>query len=276
MSTAAAEPGSDLAGCRVLVTRPEHQAQRLCALIARAGGRAQTLPVIEIAAPGDPDALADLLARLDRFDIAIFVSGNAVDRVCAELGGRPWPPAVRLAAVGRGSAAALAQHGLHADILPPREFNSEGLLELEALRNVAGRRIVIFRAQDGRELLAETLRARGAEVEHIEAYRRVVPATSGAGLRRIAGEDNIDTIVVTSNEGLRNLTLLAGADGRDWLLRRQLIVISARAARLAAELGFLHPARVAIEASDEGLLAAIRNWWRAAREGSEDGTHAAH
>ncbi|MBK9131961.1 MAG: uroporphyrinogen-III synthase [Gammaproteobacteria bacterium] len=276
MSTAAAEPGSDLAGCRVLVTRPEHQAQRLCALIARAGGRAQTLPVIEIAAPGDPDALADLLARLDRFDIAIFVSGNAVDRVCAELGGRPWPPAVRLAAVGRGSAAALAQHGLHADILPPREFNSEGLLELEALRNVAGRRIVIFRAQDGRELLAETLRARGAEVEHVEAYCRVLPAASGAGLRRIAGEDNIDTIVVTSNEGLSNLYLLAGADGRDWLLRRQLIVISARAAQLAAELGFLHPARVAIEASDEGLLAAIRSWWCVAREGSEDGTHAAH
>lgn len=276
MSTAAAEPGSDLAGCRVLVTRPEHQTQRLCALIACAGGRAQTLPVIGIAAPGDPDALAERLARLDRFDIAIFVSGNAVDHVCAGLGDRPWPPSVRLAAVGRGSAAALAQHGLRADILPPREFNSEGLLELEELRHVAGRRIVIFRAQDGRELLAETLRARGAEVEHVEVYRRILPAASGAGLRRIAGEDNIDTIVVTSNEGLRNLYLLAGAEGRDWLLKRQLIVISVRAARLAAELGFLRPARVAIEASDEGLLAAIRDWWRAARDGSEDGTHAAH
>ncbi|MCC6301967.1 MAG: uroporphyrinogen-III synthase [Gammaproteobacteria bacterium] len=274
MSTAAAEPESGLAGCHVLVTRPGHQAGPLCALIARAGGHAHAFPVIEIAAPSDPRALAAALARLDRFDIAIFVSGNAVDRVCAELGDRAWPPALRLAAVGRGSAAALAEHGRRADILPPREFNSEGLLDLDELRHVAGRRIVIFRARDGRELLAETLRARGAEVEHVEAYRRVLPAAGGAGLRRIARDENIDTIVVTSNEGLRNLFRLAGEEARDWLLGRQLIVISTRAARLAGELGFLRPARVAPEASDEGLLAAMLHWWRAAREGNEGGTHA--
>ncbi len=80
--------------------------------------------------------------------------------------------------------------------------------------------------------------------------------------------------MVTSNEGLRNLCLLAGEDGRDWLLKRQLVVISTRTAQLAGELGFLRPARVAPEASDEGLLAAIHNWWRASREGNEDGIHA--
>lgn len=274
MSTAGAEPGPGLAGCRILVTRPAQQAQGLCALIEHAGGRATALPVIEISAPGNPRALAELLAHLERFDIAIFVSGNAVHRACAELGERAWPPALRLAAVGRGSAAALAEHGLHADVHPPREYSSEGLLALDALQRVAGRRVIVFRGEGGRELLAESLRARGAEVEYAEVYRRVLPAASRAGLQRIATEDNIDTIVVTSNEGLHNLYVLAGEDRRGWLLGRQLIVISERTARLAGELGFHHPACVAPEASDEGLLAAILRWWRGAREGSEDMVHA--
>lgn len=274
MSTAGADPATALAGCHVLVTRPAPQARELCALIEGAGGRAHVLPVIEIAAPREPRALADLLARLEQFDIAIFVSSNAVHRACAALGERAWPPALRLAAVGRGSAAALAEHGLSAQLRPPRDFSSEGLLALDELQRVAGKRVVIFRGEDGRELLADTLRARGAVVEYAEVYRRELPPAARTGLQRIAATQSIDTIVVTSNAGLHNLYELAGGAPRHWLLERQLIVISARAARLAAELGFRHPARVAAEASDAGLFAAVLQWWRDERAGNGDANHA--
>jgi uroporphyrinogen-III synthase len=80
--------------------------------------------------------------------------------------------------------------------------------------------------------------------------------------------------VVSSNEGLHNLYELAGVALRRWLLERQLIVISERTAHLAVELGFRHPARVAAEASDAGLLAAILEWRRGERGRNGGGNHA--
>jgi uroporphyrinogen-III synthase len=273
MSTADADAGTGLAGCRVLVTRPAQQAQRLCELIGHAGGRAYSLPVIEIAAPADPQALAGRLAELERYDFAVFISSNAVHGVCAAAA-RVWPDTLRVAAVGRGTAAALAEHGLRVDLRPGRDFSSEGLLALDELQRLTGRRVIIFRGGGGRELLAETLRARGAEVVYAEAYRRVLPPAGRAALQRIAAAQPVDAIVVTSSEGLHNLHQLAAESQRDWLLGHQLIVIGERTARLAGELGFRPPARLAAEASDEGLLAALLGWWTARDKERMDDEHA--
>lgn len=255
------EQAGALAGTHVLVTRPAHQADALCGMIAAAGGTAIRLPAIEIAGPADPAAVAAILARLSEFDIAVFVSPNAVERTLALLAERGgWPGGLRVAAVGQGSATALARHGIAIDICPGTRFDSEGLLAEPALNDVDGLRVVILRGDGGRGLLAGTLRARGATVEYAEVYRRVIPAGAAAELRRIAAGGPVDAIVVTSNEGLHNLDRIAGSMLRDWLRARQLVVISTRAAVLAAELGFTRPARVAAAASDDGLLAALRQW----------------
>lgn len=247
-----------LAGVDVLVTRPAHQAGGLCAMIGEAGGRVEQVPVIELAGAPDPQGLASLFERLADHALAIFVSANAVDRTLALLASRGgWPAGVPIATVGRGSAAALARHGLPVAICPPAPFNSEGLLAEPALQQVAGQRIIIFRGAGGRELMTDTLRARGAEVVHAEVYRRRIPPGAADALRAVASGP-VEIVVVTSNEGLHNLYILAGEELRDWLLGRQLVVISERAATLAAELGFERPAEVANEASDPGLLAAIR------------------
>ncbi len=246
-----------LTGRHVLVTRPAHQADPLCRLIEAAGGRATALPTIEIAPPADPDAAAALLARLHEFDLAVFVSANAVHSVHALMQERPWPADTRIAAVGRGSAAALARHGWRADVQPARDFTSEGLLAEAALHDPDGLRVLILRGDGGRELLTDTLRARGAEVTHAEVYRRLLPAGAAAALAQAADAvPAVDTIVVSSNEGLLNLHTAAGAL-RGWLLSRRLVVISTRAAALAATLGFERPACIAAEASDQGLFAAI-------------------
>ncbi len=250
-----------LAGVGVVVTRPAHQAEELCTLLAGEGACVIRFPVLEIVAPDDIGVLNDIIDRLESFDIAIFISPNAVNRAvnCIQAR-RAIPRNLRLAAVGRGSARALARLGLRADIYPATRFNSEALLELEPMRQVAGKRIVIFRGEGGRELLAETLRQRGAEVEYAEVYRRVKPKSDVAALLRHWARGDVDVVTVTSNDGLRNLYDMVGQLGRQWLQQTPLVVVSERARRLAAELGFKHAPVVAPEASDEAIVRAVKEW----------------
>ncbi len=244
-------------GITVLVTRPAHQSQRLCELIETEGGRAVLLPAIEILDPQDINAARHLLDRLDEFDIAIFISANAVSKTMELLSPcHDWPPRLKVAAVGARTAEELERCGRPVDIRPHQQFNSEALLALDAMRDVASKRIVIFRGEGGRELLGDTLRERGAQVEYAEVYRRGKPAGDFSSVM----DAGIDAIVVTSNESLRNLWEMAGETGREWLLYIPLVVISQRTADLAGELGFVCPPLIASEASDAGLVAAIKDW----------------
>ena len=177
-----------LAGRRVVVTRPAGHAAHLAALIRAAGGEPVLFPVLEILDAEDLQPLLALVERLDTFDLALFVSANAVDKALAlVLARRAWPAALRVATVGRGSARALERHGFAAVIAPSERFDSEALLDLPELKDVAGKRVVIFRGEGGRELLGDTLAARGATVEYAECYRRgrwVPPAAEQAARAR--------------------------------------------------------------------------------------------
>lgn len=252
----------DLHGIGVLVTRPAHQAERLCQLIGAAGGHAIRFPVLAIAPPLDAQPARALVRRLAQYDLALFVSPNAVELgldLIESQGG--LPPGLRLAVVGEGSARALrARLGRGPDMQPTERFDSEGLLALSALQQVAGWHIAIFRGDGGRELLGETLRQRGATVDYAEVYRRVRPAPDRAALSVQLHEGAVDVVTVTSSEGLRNLLELAGADNAVRLRRLPLVVVSERTAELARALGFLQPARIAAQASDEGLVEALAHW----------------
>ncbi|GBE09920.1 uroporphyrinogen-III synthase [bacterium BMS3Bbin12] len=261
----ARSPGetAPLAGVGILVTRPAHQSEPLCRRIEAAGGCAIRFPVLEILDPADPGPLLSVIERIEEFDLAIFISSNAVTRTLNRLPGRrPLPPTLRIAAIGRGSAKELARAGVPADIVPAPPFNSEALLATEAMQAVAGRRIVIFRGDGGRELLGDELRRRGARVEYAEAYRRARPdADVGRVLRHwVRGE--LQIVTVTSSEGLRNLFELTGRLGRQWLCRTPLVTVSERTAALARELGCRESVTVAREASDEALVAAVGEWVR--------------
>lgn len=252
-----------LRGIRVLVTRPPDQARALCELIAARGGHPLHIPVLEILPPWDVAPARAVIERLDSFDLAIFISANAVLRaheLVTRQGGE-WPPGLRLAVIGRSSAAALARCGLQAHVQPAEVFNSESLLALEEMWAVAGKRIVIFRGEGGRELLARTLRERGAEVTYAEVYRRGIPEAGGRHLRHVLHKNCIDIITVTSNEGLQNLCQMAGENYRRRLFRLPLVVISQRTALLAAKLGFVHAPMIAHESSDLGLVGAIEAWY---------------
>ncbi len=264
-----------LQGIRVLVTRPPEQAQSLCKRIAARGGHPLHIPVLEILPPRDPAPALTLIRRLPEFDMAIFISANAVRRACemmaiemmtAEKPGGPidassWPEGVSIAAIGRSTAQALADCGLTVHIQPQGAYNSEALLALEPLWEVRGKRILIFRGEGGRALLADTLRQRGAEVAYAEVYRRAMPQAAARRLRHVLRKNCIDIVTVTSNEGLQNLHAMAGSSCRRRLLHLPLVVISQRTALLAAKLGFSHAPMIAHESSDEGLVAAIEAWY---------------
>lgn len=254
-------PPRTLAGVRVLVTRPRDQAENLARLIEARGGEAIRFPVIEIAEPQDPRALLAVIDRLKDFALAIFISPNAVKRAMGLIRARGGlPPGLRVACVGRGSARELKHSGVDKAIVPPDRFDSEALLELPELQQVAGKRIVIFRGDGGRELLGDTLRARGAEIVYAECYRRLRPNTDTAPLLRRWERGEIDIVSVTSVDGLRNLFDMVGKTGQPWLIRTPVVVVSERMAQVCRELGFTTKPRVSATAGDEAILEAVQAW----------------
>ena len=256
-----------LDGVRVLVTRPRDQADNLARLIEAEGAEAIRFPVIEIAEPQDTQALLAIVDRLDEFAIAIFISPNAVNRamnlILARRGG--LPPGLRVACVGRASARELKHFGIEDAIVPSGHFDSETLLELPALRDVAGTRIVIFRGDGGRELLGDTLAARGAAVEYAECYRRTRPTADTTPLLRRWARGEVDIVTVTSVDGLHNLYDMLGKAGQSWLIRTPVVVVSDRMAAVCRELGFKVDPLIAAQAADEALVEAIKAW-RAAQK----------
>lgn len=219
---------SALAGRRILVTRPRELAQGLAALIAEAGGEPVLYPAIEIRDPEDAGAARAALARVEEFDLAVFVSPSAV-RKALELLGRPWPARVRTAALGAGTRRELEARGLRDVVAPEEGADSEALLALAPLQQVAGARVLILRGAGGRELLAETLARRGAQVSVAECYRRARPA------RAAPPTGTLDAVCANSSETLENLAALLG---RARLQEAPLFVPHERVARRARDMGF--------------------------------------
>jgi uroporphyrinogen-III synthase len=228
-----------LSGRGIVVTRPREHAGRLADAVRAAGGEPVLFPVIEIAPPRDREALARVIAKLEQFDLAIFVSETAAAKGTeAVLALRPWPKRPRIAAVGGATARALARLGFGAVLAPAGQGDSEALAALPELRDLRGKSAVIFRGEGGREWLREELEMRGALVEYAECYRRAPPAAPelGALLARWQ-RGGIDAVSLTSGEGLGNLFALLGPTGKNYLRSTPVFVSHPRLAAMARELG---------------------------------------
>jgi uroporphyrinogen-III synthase len=257
-----------LAGINILVTRPSNQAGELAEKVRLAGGNPVLFPVLEIKDTNHPGPLLDAIARLDEFHLAIFISPNAVEKAMARINAtRKFPPGLTVVAVGQGTRNALRRFGVHNVTMPSGRFDSEALLELPELSEVTGKHILIFRGDGGRELLGETLLKRGATVIYVECYRRVRPEADTAPLLRAAARGELDAIIITSSEGLRNLWDMVGEAGQACLKNSCLFVSHERIAQTASSLGFT---RVILTApGDNGLLEGISNYFRAQAIGKD-------
>jgi len=259
-----------MSGPAVVITRPRQQAGALAQGVAALGRTAVLLPLLQIAPVEDPAPLRAALASLNTPDdpaaLVAFVSPNAIDAAFAQL--PAWPAGVPVAIVGEGSRAALARHGVASPdytIFSPADSahsDSEHLLASLDLASLAGRRVLIVRGDGGRELLADALRAAGARVEAVAAYRRSVPLLDEAlraRLRALLAQPN--DWIITSSEALRGLAALAAefdpAGGLAALRAQRLIVPHARIAATAHALGFTRVTETG--SGDARLLAALQS-----------------
>lgn len=207
-------------------------------MIRSSGGEAVLFPAIEIVDPSDLTSLNKQIDLLHTFDLAIFISPAAVKRGVKQVRTRrEWPARLPLAAVGPGSARALEACGFQNIVAPAGQSDSEALLALPELNQVSGKRMVIFRGEGGREMLAETLRQRGAEVAYAECYRRAKPQASLAPILDAHQQTPLSAITITSAEALDNLFDIAGAANQPVLARIPFFVPHRRIAESARQRG---------------------------------------
>jgi len=253
-----------LRGRKIVVTRPRAQASKLAGLIVEQGGEAVVFPLLEISPVADYGPLCSVTANLETYSLAIFISPNAVAFSLPDiLASRTWPRSLRPVAIGQSTVGLLASYGLADTLVPAARFDSEAVLELPEMQraSVAGRRVLILRGNGGRELLADQLRERGAEVDCVSCYQRSAPPDA-APLVALWRYGWLDALTISSSEGLRNLVDLLDDRTRVCLRSTPVFVPHQRIADLAKELALQ---RVILGGpGDAGIIAALctHNWRR--------------
>lgn len=246
-----------LAGCRVVVTRPPHQMAPLTRRLEALGATVVELPVIAVVDPADGGAaLVDALGRLDQFDWLVVTSPNGARRVAPALADRPAGRPL-VAAVGTATATAL---GRPADLVPADQI-AEGLVE--AFPEGPGR-VLLAQAADARPIIAETLTARGWEVETVAAYRtaiappELVDDPQWQEARRAA--ESADATLFTSGSAVRGWRVAVGAPPPG------IAVAIGPATADVARQEFLKISHVAAEHSLDGVVETLVGAWQEQHE----------
>lgn len=245
-----------LRGAGILITRPARQAAGLAQKIAAIGGHPVIFPAIAILPPQSSTELQRAHAVLDGYDYAVFVSANAVEFGAPDP--QRWPRHLIAFAPGHGTAEALMSVGIDNVRTPVDSQDSEGLLALPEFNDVAGKRVLIFRGDGGREVLADTLRARGASVDYVACYARARPSDA-SGLQEAFATNRIDAVTITSSEGLANLWSLIDPATRKRWIALPTFVPHERVAQHARTRGL---ETILTGAGDAGLIAGLLEWFR--------------
>lgn len=253
--------GGPLADMGILVTRPRDLAAGLMQGIAQLGGIPVAFPAVDIAPPADAVTLRARIDALPDYRLAIFISPTAVAQALPAILQRhgAWPAATRIAAVGLGTARTLERLGVGPVLCAADGADSEHLLALPELADVAGARVLILRGEGGRDLLAQTLSQRGARVDHAECYRRLPPGADPVPLLARWRAGGIQAVTVTSAELLDNLFLALGHEGAALLRATPLFAPHPRIAEAARVRGVA--TAIATEPGDAGLLAGLAEWF---------------
>lgn len=250
-----------LQGLGVAITRPIDQAKPLAALLNQVGSEVIDFPLIAIAPIANDVAFEKTVARLDDTDWIIFISSNAVHNGMPSIL-NVWPTLpnqLRFAAIGPVTAKALNTYGVAEVLIPAGQFDSESLLTMPAMQVVQGKKVVIVRGLGGREILANTLKTRGAHVTFAECYQRVNPQENCVLLAAKTNAQQCHAVVVTSSEAMRHLIAMAAitvANAKThWLATLKICVNHQRVAQEASGLGL--QLFVADAPGDEAMLICL-------------------
>ncbi len=255
-----AAPAAPAVPPRLIVTRPQAQAEGWVQALRAKGLDAQALPLIGIAPPEDPAPVVAAWQQLAQADLVMFVSANAVQQFFAlRPPGLPWPDGLAAAATGPGTSAALRAAGVAVIEEPPADatqFDSEALWARLSKRPWVGRRVWVVRGEQGRDWLADTLRKVGASVRFVAAYRRLPPTlgTAEEALLTAARAAPAQHVwLFSSSEAVARLGELA--PGADWSASRAWCS-HPRIEQAARQAGFGHVTRVGPDLDTVAALAA--------------------
>ncbi len=245
-----------LRGQSVVVTRAATQSLDFCRLLRRLGARVVPIPMIEFAAPDDWGPADRAIRNLQRYDWIVFTSVNGVERFVQRLDGsardlRSLPR--RICAIGPATAERLRALHLRVDLVPER-YVAESLSEAFESLDLDGRRILLPRAQEARDLLPRKLGEGGAEVDVVPVYRTLLPEASRQAATRVWGGDRAPNwVTATSSSTITNLRRIVDLED---LRRSRLASIGPVTSATARQLGL----RVAVEAepfTTEALAQAL-------------------
>ena len=194
---------------RILITRTRHQASDLAAQLEALGASPILIPTIEIVPPETYAPLDAALAQLEAFDWLLFTSANAVEVFAERRVANPIPK--KIAVIGPATAKAVQGIGLHVDLIPPL-YVAESLAESLTLE-ASGKRFLLIRAAEARDVLPEALTQAGAHVTIAEAYRNRIPPESIPALQQLFASHATypHAITFTSASTARNLVNLLEA-----------------------------------------------------------------
>lgn len=248
-----------LTGLNILVTRPAHQSQQLKTMLQQAGANPLLFPTIDIIESKQCLDSALVQKKLKTYDIALFVSQNAVEYAFKHINKIDFSKHIKFGVIGKGSLARLQQLGLSEQAIPAGTYNSEGLLASELLQHVNAKKVIIFRGQAGRNLLGDTLQTRGAQVDYCEVYQRSTPKMDDSRYHSVFS-NNIDCAIFTSSDGLLQGFELFTTEDANRLLNTPWLLISERMKKTAYNLGHNSDLIIAHQASDEGMISALLDW----------------
>lgn len=243
-----------LQGLRVITTRPEHLAQRLVDPLRAAGAEVINLPLLAIQPLELTAEQKQWLLDLDLFQKVVVISPTAAQQLLMRLDDYwpQWPVGIEWFSVGAGTAEFLAEQNLEVSY-PQSGDKSEDLLELPALQDISGEKVLLVKGEGGREVLASSLVSRGASVKVLPLYRRLGHPLNSDQLAQLKAS-SYQALVITSGQALAEyIKQLPEADRS-----RQLLVPSERLANQAREAGFLHVTNSQGAGADAILQALIK------------------
>jgi uroporphyrinogen III methyltransferase/synthase len=199
-----------LFGLKVVVTRARAQASGLAATLTALGADVVELPAIRIEPRLGSAEVRDAVGAIHSYALVCLTSPNGAHLLFRALEGAGLDArslaSATVAAIGPGTARALAAHGIRADVVPERSV-AEALAESLGGIDVRGRPVLVARAAEARDVLPDSLRERGAEVDVVALYETVAEAVDPAALERLAAADYV---TFTSSSTVRNFVGAAG------------------------------------------------------------------
>ncbi len=204
-----------LFGKGIVVTRPEEQAGEFACLLAAEGAEAILFPTIRIAPPAKWTDVDRALAGLDGYDWIVFTSANGVKHFFARLGERGGDirdlKGIRICTIGPATAAAVEGKGIRVDLVPD-EYVSEGVVRAFEAVDLRGKRVLLPRAAEARDVIPEGLAKMGAEVDVVTAYRTVRSKSRKEDLQALFEAGRVDVVTFTSPSTVVNFKKIMGGE----------------------------------------------------------------